>query len=51
MEQFFADYLERLQSLHEDMKTTFKALPQTALDGTRSDNTTTVGAARGRVRP
>ena len=32
MEQFFIDYLERLQSLHDDMKTTFKALPQTALD-------------------
>ena len=32
MEQFFADYLERLQTLHEDMKTAFKALPQEALD-------------------
>jgi hypothetical protein len=46
MEQFFADYLERLQSLHDDMKTTFKALSQTALDGTRSDNATTVGAEK-----
>lgn len=32
MEQFFADYLERLQSLHDDMKKAFKELPQTALD-------------------
>ena len=32
MEQFFADYLERLQSLHDDMQETFKELPQTALD-------------------
>jgi len=32
MEQFFTDYLERLQSLHDDMKKTLKALPQTALD-------------------
>ena len=32
MEQFFTDYLERLQSLHEDMKKTLKELPQTALD-------------------
>jgi hypothetical protein len=32
MEQFFIDYLERLQSLHDDMKATFKTLPQTALD-------------------
>ena len=31
MEQFFADYLERLQSLHDDMKETFRALPQAAL--------------------
>ena len=32
MEQFLADYLERLQSLHEDMKKTITRLPQTALD-------------------
>ena len=32
MEQFFADYTERLQSLHNDMKGTFAALPQAALD-------------------
>jgi len=32
MEQFFADYLERLQGLHEDMKETFRTLPQRALD-------------------
>ena len=32
MEQFFTDYLERLQSLHDDMKKTLKELPQTALD-------------------
>ncbi|MEJ2165195.1 MAG: DUF664 domain-containing protein [Desulfobacterales bacterium] len=32
MEQFFADYLERLQTLHEDLKATFKELPQAALD-------------------
>jgi uncharacterized damage-inducible protein DinB len=32
MEQFFADYLERLQSLHDDMKATFQDLSQTALD-------------------
>jgi hypothetical protein len=32
MEQFLTDYLERLQSLHEDMKETIKELPQAALD-------------------
>ena len=32
MEQFLTDYLERLQSLHEDMKATIKELPQAALD-------------------
>jgi len=32
MEQFLADYLERLQSLHEDMKKTINRLPQAALD-------------------
>ena len=32
MEQFLTDYLERLQSLHEDMKKTINRLPQTALD-------------------
>jgi hypothetical protein len=32
MEQFFADYLERLQSLHEDMRESFKELPPKALD-------------------
>ena len=32
MEQFFADYLERLQSLHEDMKKSIKELPQAGLD-------------------
>jgi len=35
MEQFFTDYLERLQSLHEDMKETIKELPQAALDWVR----------------
>jgi len=32
MEQFCADYLDRLQILHEDMKETLKNLPQAALD-------------------
>lgn len=32
MEQFFTDYLERFHSLHEEMKTTIKKLPQAALD-------------------
>jgi hypothetical protein len=32
MEPFFADYLERLQSLHEDLKKTVRELPQAALD-------------------
>ena len=32
MEQFLTDYLERLQSLHEDMKDTIKGLSQAALD-------------------
>ena len=32
MEQFFADFLERLQSLHADMKETIKKLPQAGLD-------------------
>ena len=32
MEQFFSDYLDRLQSLHDDMKRTFEGLPKAALD-------------------
>jgi uncharacterized damage-inducible protein DinB len=32
MEQFLTDYLERLQSLHEDMKKAISRLPQAALD-------------------
>ena len=32
MEQFLTDYLDRLQSLHDEIKETIKELPQAALD-------------------
>ena len=32
MEQFLTDYLNRLQSLHDEIKETIKELPQAALD-------------------